>query len=71
MPIYITGERMGIPKPTNIWLGGLCNFEDETPCPQWNITNQKCSREDGRVNTRCRCKPGYANIYNQGECNGL
>ncbi|XP_021355798.1 uncharacterized protein LOC110451897 [Mizuhopecten yessoensis] len=62
--------RVSIPTVTDLWLGRICNLEDKEPCPNWNITNQRCMSEDGRVNTRCRCVAGFSNVYNEGECQG-
>ena len=70
--ISYTGPRILEPsfEEGGLWLGAICNVNDEEPCPNWNITNQRCMPEEGRTNTRCRCSPGYANAYNEGECQG-
>ncbi|KAK3105699.1 hypothetical protein FSP39_003778 [Pinctada imbricata] len=63
--------KVKLPDYPDPWLGGICDITEREPCPNWNITNQWCMPEEGRVNTRCRCLPGFANRFDEGECHEI
>ncbi|KAL5010874.1 hypothetical protein ScPMuIL_013179 [Solemya velum] len=56
------------PDIPDLVLGNICNINETGACPMSNATYQWCRPELGRTNTRCRCRPGFAQKYNEADC---